>query len=116
MVAWRGSRLHQQIWRGLAADQLRTRGMSVSSHEDRVKALPTEKGNLSRSLRTLAARGWIVIGRSPGGKAQHVTLTPEGAQRASTIGQKLCISHYHNRTNGLGKGVGLFERGSELGL
>jgi hypothetical protein len=29
-----------------------------------------------------------VIGRSPGGKAQHVTLTPEGSQRASEIGKK----------------------------
>ena len=89
MAAWRVSRLQQQIVRWLAADQLRTRGMIVSSHEDLVKALPADKGNLSRSLRALEARGWIVIGRSPGGKAQHVTLTPEGAQRASERGKKL---------------------------
>jgi DNA-binding MarR family transcriptional regulator len=62
--------------------------MIVSSHEDLVKGLPADKGNLSRSLRTLAERGWIVIGRSPGGKAQHVTLTPEGSQRASEIVKK----------------------------
>ena len=48
-----------------------------------------DKGNLSHSLRTLEERGWIVIGRSPGGKAQHVTLTPEGAQRASEMTKKL---------------------------
>jgi DNA-binding MarR family transcriptional regulator len=87
MAAWRLSRLQQQILRWLAADDQRTRGMIVSSHEDLVKALPADKGNLSRSLRTLEARGWIVIGRSLGGKAQHVTLTPEGSQRASEIGK-----------------------------
>jgi len=63
--------------------------MIVSSHEDLVKALPAEKGNLRHSLRTLEVRGWIVIGRSPGGKAQHVTLTPEGSQRASEMTEKL---------------------------
>jgi len=63
--------------------------MIVRSHEDLVKALPVDKGNLSHSLHTLEARGWIVIGRSPGGKAQHVTLTPEGSQRASERGKKL---------------------------
>ena len=89
MAIWRVSRLQQQILRWLAADQQRTRGMIVSSHEDLVKALPADKGNLSRSLRTLEARGWIVLGRSPGGKAQHVTLTSEGAQRASEMTQKL---------------------------
>jgi DNA-binding MarR family transcriptional regulator len=89
MAAWRLSRLQQQILRWLAAAQQQTRGMIVSGHEALVKALPADKGNLSRSLRTLEARGWIVIGRSPGGKAQHVTLTPEGSQRASEIGKKL---------------------------
>ena len=89
MPAWRLSRLQQRLLRWLAADHQRTRGMIVSSPEDLVKALPADKGNLSRSLRALEARGWIVIGRSPGGKAQHVTLTPEGAQRASERGKKL---------------------------
>jgi DNA-binding MarR family transcriptional regulator len=89
MAIWRVSRLQQQILRWLAADQPRTRGMIVSSHEDLVKALPVDKGKLSRSLRTLEARGWIVLGRSPGGKAPHVTLTPEGSQRASEIVKKL---------------------------
>jgi DNA-binding MarR family transcriptional regulator len=89
MAAWRLSRRQQQSLRWLAADHQRTSGLIVSSHEDLVKALPAEKGNLSRSLRALEARGWIVIGRSPGGKAQHVTLTPEGARRASEMGKKL---------------------------
>jgi DNA-binding MarR family transcriptional regulator len=63
--------------------------MIVSSHEGLVKALPADKGKLSHSLRTLEDRGWIVLGRSPGGKAQHVTLTPEGSQRASEMTKKL---------------------------
>src|SRR5438270_323545 len=45
MAAWRLSRLQQQILHWLAADQQRTRGMIVSSHEDLVKALPADKGN-----------------------------------------------------------------------
>ena len=89
MAAWRVSRLQQRILCWLAADHQRTRGMIVSSHEDLVKALPAEKGNLSHSLRTLEARGGIVIARSPGGKAQHVTLTPEGSQRALEMRKKL---------------------------
>ena len=89
MPAWRLARLHQRILRWLAADHPRTRGMIVRSHEDLVKALPADKGHLSHSLRTLEARGWIVIGRSPRGKAQHVTLTPAGSQRASEMTKKL---------------------------
>ena len=89
MAAWRLSRLQQQILRWLAADHQRTRGMIVSSHEDLAKALLADKGNLSHSLRTLEERGWIIIARSPGGKAQHVTLTPEGSQRASEMRKKL---------------------------
>jgi hypothetical protein len=69
MAAWRLSRLQQRVLDWLAADHQRTRGMIVSSHEDLVKALPGDKGNLSRSLRTLEDRGWLVLGRSPGGKA-----------------------------------------------
>jgi DNA-binding MarR family transcriptional regulator len=89
MAAWRVSRLQQRILRWLAADHQQTRGMIVSSHEDLVKALSADKGNLSHSLRTLEKRGWIVIGRSSGGKAQHVTLTPEGSRRAWEIRKKL---------------------------
>jgi DNA-binding MarR family transcriptional regulator len=89
MAARRLSRLQQQNLRWLAADHQRTRGMIVSSHADLVKALPAAKGHVRRSLYTLEARGWIAIGRSPGGKAQHVTLTPEGSQRASEIGKTL---------------------------
>ena len=75
MAMQRLSRLHKRILEWLAADAQRTKGVLLSNHEDLVKALPGDKGNLSRSLHTLEARGWIVIGRSHGGKAHHLTLT-----------------------------------------
>src|SRR5262245_13902761 len=76
MATQRLSQLHQRILQWLAADHQRTRGFVVSSHEELVKAMQRDKGTISRSLRTLEARGWLVIGRSSGGKAQHLTLTP----------------------------------------
>ena len=89
MPTWRLSRLQQRILRWLAADHQRTRGMIVRSHEDLVKALPADQGHRSHRLHPLEDRGWIVLGRSPGGKAHHVTLTPEGSQRASEMTEKL---------------------------
>ena len=93
MATQRLSRLHQHILQWLAADHQRTKGFIVSSHEDLGRALREDKGNISRSLRTLEARGWIVIGRSPGGKAQHLTLTPEGHKRAAEMAKKLLLRH-----------------------
>ena len=86
MAAQRLSRRHKHIRHWLAADHQRTRGMITSSHPDLVRAVPGDKGNMRHSLQTLEARGLIVIGRSPGGKAASLWLTPEGqkwaAQRA----------------------------------
>jgi DNA-binding MarR family transcriptional regulator len=89
MATWRCSRLQQRILGWLVADHQRTRGMIVSSHADLVQALAADKGNLSHSLRTLEARGWIVIGRFPGGKAQHITLTLDAMHSALERHQKL---------------------------
>jgi DNA-binding MarR family transcriptional regulator len=89
MATWRLSRLQQRILRWLAVDHQRTKGLIVSSHEDLVRALREDQSHISRSLWTLEVRGWLMIGRSPGGKAQHVTLTSEGAQRASEMTKKL---------------------------
>jgi DNA-binding MarR family transcriptional regulator len=83
MATQRLSRLHKRILQWLAADHQRTKGFILSSHEELVQALQRDKGTISRSLRLLEGRGWIVIGRSPGGKAQHLTLTPEGHKRAA---------------------------------
>ena len=83
MAAQRLSRRHKHILQWLAADHQRTRGMIASSHQDLVRALPGDKGNISHSLHTLEIRGLIVIGRSPGGKAEAVWLTWEGQKWAS---------------------------------
>jgi DNA-binding MarR family transcriptional regulator len=85
MAPQRLSRRHKQILQWLAMDHQRTRGMITSSHQDLVRALPGDKGNISPSLRTLEARGLIVIGRSPGGKAEAVWLTVEGQKWASQL-------------------------------
>ena len=85
MAAQRLSRRHKRLLQWLAADYQRTRGMIRSSHQDLVRALPGDKGNISHSLQTLEARGLMVIGRSPGGKAESLWLTPKGQQWASHL-------------------------------
>jgi hypothetical protein len=85
MAAQRLSQRHKQILQWLAADHQRTRGMIRSSHQDLVRALPGNKGNISHSLQPLEARGLIVIGRAPGGKAESLWLTPEGQTWAAQL-------------------------------
>ena len=85
MAARRLSRRHKRILQWLTADHQRTRGMITSSHQDLVRALPGDKGNISHRLQTLEARGLIVIGRSPGGKAESLWLTPEGQKWAAQL-------------------------------
>jgi hypothetical protein len=60
--------------------EARTRGTMAASHQDLVRALGGDKGNLSHSLANLAAKGLIRIARTPGGQAENVTLTTEGCQ------------------------------------
>ena len=83
MSATRLSQLQKRILGWLAADHQRTQGRVPSSHQALVRALQSDKGNISHSLRTLEARGWIVIERSSGGKAESLRLTPEGQKGAS---------------------------------
>jgi DNA-binding MarR family transcriptional regulator len=85
MTAQRLSRLHKRILRWLAADHQRTHGRTASGHQELVEALAGDKSNISRSLRTLEKRGWIVLGRTSGGKAESLYLTADGLQRASEI-------------------------------
>jgi hypothetical protein len=87
MAARRLSRRHKQILHWLAVDHQRTRGMIRSSHQDLVRALPGDQGNISHSLQTLAARGLISIGRSPGGKAEALWLPPEGQKWAAHLAE-----------------------------
>ena len=85
MAAPRLSRRQKRLLQWLATDHQRTRGMITSSHQDLVRALPGDKGNISPRLHTLEGRGLIVISRSPGGKAESVWLTSEGQQWASQL-------------------------------
>jgi DNA-binding MarR family transcriptional regulator len=85
MAIRRLSRLQKRILRLLVAEHRRTQGGTSSSHYDLVKALGGDKGNISHSLHTLEAQGWIVILRTPGGQANSIDLTPEGLKNASKI-------------------------------
>ena len=85
MVAQRVSRLQKQILRLLRAEYHRTQGGISMGHYELVKALGSDKSNISHSLRTLEARGWIAIGRTLGGQANSLDLTPEGLEKASEI-------------------------------
>ena len=86
MAVQRLSRRQKRILQWLAADYQRTRGMITSSHQELVRAVPGDKGNIRHSLQTLEARGLIVIGRSLGGKAESVWLTSKGQKWASQLG------------------------------
>jgi hypothetical protein len=85
MAAQRLSRRQKHNLQWLSADHQRTCGMIASSHQDLVRALPGDKGNISHSLQTFEVRGLIVIGRSPGGKAESVWLTSEGQKWAAQL-------------------------------
>ena len=85
MAVARISQLQKQILRWLAADHRRTRGMMASSHQELVQALQGDKGNMSHSLQTLERHGLLIIGRSPGGHAESLLLTPAGHQRAAQL-------------------------------
>jgi len=79
------SQLQKQILQWLATDHRRTRGMMASSHQELVQALQRDKGNISHSLQTLERHGLLIIGRSPGGHAESLHLTPAGHQRAAQL-------------------------------
>ena len=85
MAAIRLSRLQKRILQLLAADYQRTNGGLSTSHQELVMKLPHDRGNLSHSLRTLEKRGWIDIGRSRGGKAENVIITPAGQNAVSKL-------------------------------
>jgi DNA-binding MarR family transcriptional regulator len=85
MAVTRISQLQKQILRWLATDHRRTQGVVASSHQELVQALQEDKGNISHSLQTLERHGLLIIGRSPGGHAESLLLTPAGHQRAAQL-------------------------------
>ena len=89
MARSRVSRLQKHILRLLMVEHYRTHGGTSMGHLELVKALEGDKSHISHSLRTLETRGWIVIGRTPGGRAEYLDLTPEGLEKASEISIQL---------------------------
>jgi len=89
MATQRVSRLQKPILRLLLAAHHRTHGRTSMGHLELVKALAGDTSNISHSLHTLETRGWIVIGRTRGGRAESLDLTPEGLEKASEICIKL---------------------------
>jgi DNA-binding MarR family transcriptional regulator len=57
----------------------------AADHAELVQALAHDKGNLSRSLHNLAAKGLVTIARTPGGKAEAVDLTTEVRNRVARL-------------------------------
>jgi DNA-binding MarR family transcriptional regulator len=78
MATERLSRLQRRILAWLLAEEQRTRGTMSASHQELVRALAHDKGNVSTSLKGLEAKGLVRIVRTPGGKAEAVDLTPAG--------------------------------------
>jgi DNA-binding MarR family transcriptional regulator len=88
MARERLSRLQRHILAWLVAEDQRTRGTMAASHEDLAQALVAggfDKGNVSTSLKGLAAKGLVTVARTPGGKAEAIDLTPQGCQRAAQL-------------------------------
>ena len=83
LTAARLSPLQKCLLRWLGAVPQRTQGKITSSHQELVRPLQRDRGKISPRLRALEGRGWIVIGRSAGGKAASLRLTPEGQKWAA---------------------------------
>ena len=85
MPAKRLSRLQRRILAWLVAEDQRTRGTMAASHEDLVRAMAHDKGNLSTSLKGLATKGLVTITRTTGDKAEAVDLTAEGRNQVTPL-------------------------------
>ena len=88
MAPERLSRLQRRILTWLAAEDQRTRGTMAADHQALVRALVAfgfDKGHVSTSLKGLAAKGWVRITRTPGGRAEAVDLTAEGQTRVAAL-------------------------------
>lgn len=89
MAAQRLSRLQKRILKLLWVEHQRTQGGTSLGHLELVKALGKDKSNISHSLRTLEARGWIGIGRTQGGQATYLYLTTEGVKKTCETRKRL---------------------------
>jgi hypothetical protein len=87
----------------VAVEAQRTRGVVASSHQELVRALKGDQGHSSHSLRTLEARGWLVIDRSAGGQAESLRLTPAGQQWAGQVAGSCDEEEELRETKGYGR-------------
>jgi DNA-binding MarR family transcriptional regulator len=85
MAARRLSKLQRQILSSMWTQYERTQGGISTGHLELVQTLGRDKSNVSHSLRTLEARGFITIGRTAGGQATYLDLTSEGRKLASKL-------------------------------
>jgi DNA-binding PadR family transcriptional regulator len=85
MAPVRLSRLQKRMLLWLAEDEKRSRGMISSAHQELIGALPSAKGTISHSLRLLESQGFVVMGRTLGGKAASLYLTATGHQRVAKL-------------------------------
>lgn len=83
MTTTRLSRLQRRILRYVYEAEARSEWSVSPSHYDLVRALGSNKGTISISLRNLESKGLVHVNRTQGGKAESVWLTPEGKKRAS---------------------------------
>jgi DNA-binding MarR family transcriptional regulator len=96
MADQRLSQLQRRILAWLVAEDQRMRGTMAADHRDLARALAHHKGNLSSSLRNLAAKGLVMLTKTPGGQIAAVDLTRAGRARAELL------------DNGLNKGKPVF--------
>ena len=84
MAAIRLSQRQKHLLRWLMAEHQRTQG-GDREQSLRVRALQRDKGNMRHSLWTLERHGFLSIGRSSGGHAESLILTPAGQKRAAQL-------------------------------
>jgi len=76
MAPQRLSHLQRRILAWLESEYIRTRGSASPGNLELVKALSDiNKVSISRSLKSLEAKGLISVGRTPRGKAEFLVLT-----------------------------------------
>lgn len=78
MAPNRLSRLQRRILAWVVQEEQRTGGTMTADHRDLVLALRHGKGNLSDSLRNLAAKGLVRLMTTSGSTIEAVDLTPAG--------------------------------------
>lgn len=85
MAPRRRSRLQRHILKCLMAAYRWTPGGPLLGHYELVATLGRDTSNIGHSLRTLEARGLMVINRTLAGQAHAGNLTSEGRKEGSEM-------------------------------